>query len=429
MNPSALNSPTSPPHTSAAPAAPDLADHADASDAPQFAGSVDVAAVADAANVAEAPAAAAGPLAPDSVEHAVPAHLPLGPLTTSELHGVASRSQIREHYRRMWHGMYRRVDQLDDLALRSRALARDWPRGVLRGRSAAVFWGDDSSPADTVPEIWLPSTRHSRPGRIFRYGALPAVAVTELDGMRLTAPLRTCRDLAVDLDFEDAVVSIERLCAMVAELPAQIRAAAEHPSGRRGRRFATVVRACDPRSTSAFASRIRLELARAGFDRFRHGHQVRLLHGTIEVPLVDTDARCVVYPVPAPVSPAVRHAAHTSGDTGLNGSAGHSGSRASTRIRSEKTIERHRGWLQEAGWTVLVVRESSPEPPAVFGEQNSEPLAPEVLPPEAVPGMGKEGAALRAAQVLAARWPDTEIRRPDWDGPTGDPHGIWGSAG
>ncbi|MBB0996338.1 hypothetical protein G6024_04340, partial [Dietzia maris] len=67
---------------------------------------------------------------------------PPGPLTTAELAAAVPDPAGRARYRRIWHGMYRREDQPDDLRLRSVALARAWPEGVLRGRSAALLWGD-----------------------------------------------------------------------------------------------------------------------------------------------------------------------------------------------------------------------------------------------------------------------------------------------
>ncbi|MBB1058520.1 hypothetical protein G6020_14255, partial [Dietzia sp. B19] len=166
-----------------------------------------------------------------------PGGLPPGPLTTAELAAAVPDPRDRDRYVRIWHGVYRRDDQVDDLRLRSEALARTWPEGVLRGRSAALLWGDESVPADALPEIWLPFTRRARGGRVYRYGAMPPAAVTELGGLRVTTPLRTCRDLACDLDLEDAVVAVERLCAAVPGLAGRLGAAVEHPSGRGARRF------------------------------------------------------------------------------------------------------------------------------------------------------------------------------------------------
>src|SRR5699024_5566752 len=73
--------------------------------------------------------------------------LPPGPVTSAELAAAVPDARDRRRYRRIWHGMYRREDQVDDLALRTAALACAWPDGVLRGRSAALLWGDDTAPA------------------------------------------------------------------------------------------------------------------------------------------------------------------------------------------------------------------------------------------------------------------------------------------
>ena len=325
-----------------------------------------------------APPAPAGALSPAEVRR-----LPPGPLTSAELAHQVPATLARQHYRRIWHGMYRREDQADGLLIRSRALARTFPDGVLRGRSAALLWGDDSVPHDALPEIWLPATRRSRQGRIYRYGALAGHAVTEVGGLRVTTPLRTCRDLAVDLEFEDAVVSVERLCAMVAELPAQIRAAAEHPSGRGARRFARVVAACDPLSVSAMSTRARLLLADAGCGDFRHGHRVVLGAGTVELPLADPVARCVVFTSPAPA-------------------------------RRDRPAVRHRSLLQGAGWTVIIAHER---------RRGAVSLLPR---PGTVSETDQAAIPRRAAGLLAARWPSTEMRLPAHGGPADDPHGLWG---
>lgn len=314
--------------------------------------------------------------------------LPPGPLTSAELLAAVPGASARGRYRRIWHGMYRREDQSDDLRLRSVALARTWTEGVLRGRSAALLWGDDSVPADARPEIWLPSTRRSAPGRVYRYGALPASAVTEIDGLRVTTPLRTCRDLSGDLEFGDAVVSAERLCAVVPELPGQLRGATEHPSGRGARSFREVARAADPRSGSAASTRARLELAAAGCGMFGHGRTIRLGHVTVELPLADPGARCVVF------TPGGRSA--TSG----------------------RSAERYREQLLRAGWTVIVVRGPAATA-AVWGTARGGNTAPagNTAP------VGEVGH--RAAAVLRSRWPATEVRVPRREDGAADPHGMW----
>ena len=320
------------------------------------------------------------------------------------------------HYFRIWRGMYGRNDQVDGLELRSRALARLFPEGVLRGRSAAQVWGDDSIPTDCVPEIWLPSTRKAPADRIYRYGELPAYSVTEVDGLSVTTPLRTCRDLSADLGFEDAVVSVERLCAMVAALPAQLRAVTRHPSstsgpsspnssgdpshlgsrsqpgGRRARDFDRVVRALDTQSLSALSTRVRLELAAAGFGRFVHAHRVRMGSRTIEFALADPAARCGIVTIDDPLSAAGR----------VGG-----GLAAELRPSTELLMR-----LRQAGWTVFIVRDQSLE-----GVPHASRSRPD-------PGEGHTGGV---AALLAARWPGTEIYPAVVDDAASDPHGIWGS--
>ena len=340
----------------------------------------------------------------------IPAGLPPGPMTTAELAAAVPDAPGRTHYRRIWHGMYRRADQSDELGLRSRALARVWPEGVLRGRSAALFWGDDSAPDETLPEIWLPRTRKTREGRIYRYGSMPPSAVTEVDGLRVTTPLRTCRDLARDLEFDDAVVSVERLCATVPELPAQLSAVAEHPAGRGARELIRVAAAVDLRSESTASTRARLALAAAGCGNFRHGYTIRLGKRTLELPLADPVARCVVLTPGGGPTP-----------------------------RGWAAPGRSRMQLRRAGWTVIVVRESATNRIAGAGHTAGTVTASvtalatattardgaEAVDELARSASGADSVSERAAAALRSRWPRTDVYPPVRTGPSDDPDGIW----
>ena len=310
----------------------------------------------------------------------MPAALPPGPLTTAELAAAVPDPGDRGRYRRIWHGLYRRADQVDDLRLRSVALARTWPDGVLRGRSAALLWGDDSAPADALPEIWLPSTRRSCAGRVYRYGVMPASAVTRLEGLRVTTPLRTCRDLAGDLALEDAVVAVERLCAAVPGLAGQLTAAVAHPSGRSARRFGAVVGEVDPASGSVLSTRARLELGAAGLGGFGGGHEIRLGRRTVALPLADPVAR---YAVVAP------------------GGRGRPGQCAPS--------EQDRTLLRRSGWTVFLVRGTAGAPQDATAHTGG-------------PGVGGGKEVL---EVLRSRWPGTVMLSPLPGNPAADPHGIW----
>ncbi|MDX2357779.1 hypothetical protein [Dietzia sp. PP-33] len=315
--------------------------------------------------------------------------LPPGPLTTAQLATAVPDPRDRGRYLRIWHGLYRREDQVDDLRLRSVALARTWPEGVLRGRSAALLWGDDSAPADTLPEIWLPSTRRSREGRVYRYGAMSGSAVTELGGLRVTTPLRTCRDLACDLETEDAVVAVERVCAAVPGLAGCLRAAAAHPTGRGARRFAAVVAAVDPRAGSAESTRARILLAAAGSGGFSEGHRARIGGRDVLLPLADPAARCVV------LTPG--------GTTGPLDGPG------SDRLRTG---------LRRAGWAVLVVR----GPAGSETHPRSDPHSGVVVPHRAA---ADDDAGSRAFEVLRSRWPAAVMLPPLIGEPAADPLGMW----
>lgn len=301
---------------------------------------------------------------------------PRGPLTSAELAAAVPDRRARDGYIRMWHGMYRRADQPDDLRLRAVALARSWPEGVLRGRSAALLWGDDSAPGDTPPEIWLPATRRAVPGRVYRYGALPPSAVTEVDGLRVTTPLRTCRDLVADLPHEDAVVALDRMCAAGPGFEGLLRAATAHPSGSGSGALAEVMRDLDPRAGSPDEARARLVLHVAGHRGFVHGHEVEVRRRRTVPSLADPDPRVAV---------EVR----------------------SGRESVDERARDGRTWaaLRRAGWTILVVRT----------DPDAEPT------PEPAPGpdVGSVSAALRA------RWPATDVLEPLIADATVDPLGWW----
>lgn len=339
------------------------------------------------ANPADEPAASANPAgrpADPAARRDDPAGLPPGPLTTAELLAAVPDPRVRAGYRRIWHGVYRRADQVDDLRLRGTALARTFPEGVLRGRSAALLWGDDSVPTGALPEIWLPSTRRACEGRVYRYGALPSAAITEVDGVRVTTPLRTCRDLACDLDLESAVVAVERLCAVVQGLAEQLRAAAAHPSGRGARRFTEVVGAVEPRSGSEKSTRARLALAAAGLHGFTEGHQIRINGRLVTLPLADPVGRCVVIAPGGQADP-------------VDGAA----------------ADRLRALLRRAGWTVLVVR--GPDVGAIAGSAGAGAAV-------ARSGTGVGAAAL---EVLTSRWPATRMLPPLSADAAADPLGLW----
>lgn len=309
--------------------------------------------------------------------------LPPGPVTATELAAAVPDAADRRRYVRIWHGMYRHEKQPDDLWLRSRALARTFPDGVLRGRSAALLWGEDSVPQDALPEIWLPATRKSCPGRVYRYGALPHAAITEVHGLRVTTPLRTCRDLAVELPFADAVLAVERMCVAQPGLAPELAAAVAHPAGsagdraarRRARQVAAVVEAIDPQPVAVDISRARSLLVAAGIEGFGYGHEVRIDGRTRVLPLGDPVSRCVVV---------------TEGGRG-----------ASAELMCD---ERARQLLRRAGWTLVVVNG-----PAVEDE------------PEGVAGIDE----VDVVRTLRSRWPASEVLGPLDGGSASDPHGIW----
>ena len=335
--------------------------------------------------------------------------LPPGPLSRAELRRSVPDRAVHEHYTRLWHDCYRLRGQADDLALRTAALARQCPQGVVCGRSAALLWGDDSAPPGTEPEIWLARPRNTRPGRRYRSGDLPPSAITRLDGLAVTTLLRTCLDLSRWGGGDEAdtpgsgggmgalTVSVDRLAAANPGLVQSLGADPDDPAaggaggcGARAvrRRLAAAVAASDPRSPSAAASWARVWVTRRIGGGFVHRSAVVLDGGTVWPALADPVARIAVeFRAPGDSPAPDRHG------------------------RLPQWL-RDREMLRAAGWTTVVVTD-----PDTAGGGRS-------FPADRAPDGDRAAAVVRALRQL---WPGTAVLPPH-DGRRSvlDPVGIWG---
>lgn len=99
------------------------------------------------------------------------------------------------------------------LALRSHAAYRYVEgAGVLSGYSAAEVRGASCGPWDSPAEVTVPHRgQRSRPGLLVHRTNLPPGEITEVEGMRVTSPLRTAYDLARRGDLVERVVAVDRL--------------------------------------------------------------------------------------------------------------------------------------------------------------------------------------------------------------------------
>ena len=182
--------------------------------------------------------------------------------------GVVARAQLYgPRYRRVYPDVYLPAGLELNLATRSRAaylLVRD-RGGVLAGYSAAVALGADCAPPDAPAEVLVAANTRAHPRLRICRGTAAERDVTTVDGMRVTAPLRTAWDLARRLPLVEAVVAVDALANTGSFAPADLLARRAGTPGARGsRRLAEVVALAEPRSESPPETRLRVGLLRAG---------------------------------------------------------------------------------------------------------------------------------------------------------------------
>ncbi|RTL65520.1 MAG: DUF559 domain-containing protein [Pseudonocardiaceae bacterium] len=137
--------------------------------------------------------------------------------------------------------------------------------GVIGGWSAATLLGAPGGPRGADALIVVPRYVKPVPGvRVGRWRLLPE-EVTEVDGCRVTTPLRTAWDIARREGRTDAVVAIDSLARNAGLV---LEALADMAFRLRKVRGATLVRAAaslaDPRAESPMETRMRLVLTDAG---------------------------------------------------------------------------------------------------------------------------------------------------------------------
>jgi len=182
--------------------------------------------------------------------------------------GLLTRAQLYgPRYRRVYPDVYLPAGLKLDLATRSRAaylLVGD-RGGVLAGYSAAAALGADCAPPDAPAEVLVAANTRAHPGLRICRGTATGQEVTTVDGMRVTAPLRTAWDLARRLPLVEAVVAVDAVAAAGSFAPADLLARRAGTPGARGsRRLAEVVALAEPRSRSPSLTRLRVGLLRAG---------------------------------------------------------------------------------------------------------------------------------------------------------------------
>jgi very-short-patch-repair endonuclease len=182
--------------------------------------------------------------------------------------GVASHSQLRRRYTRVFRDVY--VSEGTELtqAVRARA-AWLWSRrrGVIGGFSAAGMYGskwvDAAGPVDIIHD-----NRHALPGLRIWGDQLADDEFELIDAVPVTTPARTVLDLACWYPSTTAVAAIDALARATEVKMADVELLAARYRGRRGLERARVsLDLVDRGAQSPKESWVRLVLIRAGLPR------------------------------------------------------------------------------------------------------------------------------------------------------------------
>jgi hypothetical protein len=145
-----------------------------------------------------------------------------------------------------------------------------WAAAYLLG-AAEIDGRGRSGREREVIRLVIPPKLHLAPRDHVAYwrSALGPGDVSEVDGVPVTAPLRTAFDLARTRSLEDAVVTLDSLARQLGVPPGAVADfARQHPAYRGSRRVLRAAGLVDPRSRSTGESRLRvLWLMDAGLPR------------------------------------------------------------------------------------------------------------------------------------------------------------------
>ncbi len=203
-------------------------------------------------------------------------------LRTSDLLslGVTPDELRGPRWRQPFHGVHAPAvpDAADPLQRIQDAAALLPPGGALAGWAAGHLLGADDldgrgrSGRDREKIlIIVPLSRHPapRPGVRFVRSALSDGDVVEIDGIWVTAAVRTCFDLARSSSVEEGLVGADIVCRQVGLEPADVQVYAEQRRRMRGLPVARAVLAlADRRSRSSGESRLRyIWVVEAGLAR------------------------------------------------------------------------------------------------------------------------------------------------------------------
>jgi very-short-patch-repair endonuclease len=179
--------------------------------------------------------------------------------------GLLTRAALQSsRYAAVFRDVFVPADLRQDLVLRSRAAyLLVPPDGALGGHSAAALLGAGFSPENARAEIIAPrGDVRPRRGLVVRQHQLDPADVCDVDGCRVTTPIRTAWDLGRRSSLAEAVVAIDALARVGGFAPVRLL---DGPPGARGRRhLARAVGLADPRAESPPETHLRLVLVLGG---------------------------------------------------------------------------------------------------------------------------------------------------------------------
>ncbi len=187
--------------------------------------------------------------------------------------GLLSKNDLRSSaWRQLFHHVY--ADARLEISHRTRCwAAASWlfpPGCAVAGRSAVALLGGPAPGAQQPVEVLVdpPSRFGPLTGLLIHVAHWREGEVQRIDGMPVTAGVRTCWDLACWLDVVEAVALIDALLHGGVVHSADLASYLVSRHGDRGaRRFAEAVSLVDGGAESLPESRLRVRLVRAGLPR------------------------------------------------------------------------------------------------------------------------------------------------------------------